>query len=182
MYFAWAILLALGLVSGSAALAQTANCPGGPPDWKIDSRTGCKVWNLCPQHNETVTWSGACVDGIANGAGTSVWHRDGKQTESYEGSLRAGKSDGHGIMRLGNWSIEGDWRDGQVGGQVVLLTPNYRYEGGYNAGKPHGYGVLTRASGTVYKGNWTNGCLKIDAKGTMIALSATAAECGGTRR
>jgi len=182
VHIAWVVFVALGLLPGSAALAQTAQCPAGPPDWKIDSRTGCKVWNLCPQHDETVTWSGACVDGIANGVGTSVWYRDGKQTESYEGNLRAGKSEGHGIMRLGNGSIEGEWRDGHVAGQVVLVTSKYRYEGGYNAGKPHGYGVLTRASGTVYKGNWTNGCLKIDAKGTMIALSATAAECGGARR
>jgi hypothetical protein len=69
-----------------------------------------------------------------------------------------------------------------IGGQVVIVTAKSRYEGGYNAGKPHGYGVLTKANGTVYKGNWTNGCLKINTRGDMIALNATAAECSGIRR
>ena len=35
-------------------------------DWMADSK-GCKVWNNNPIEGETVTWSGACKDGLAEG-------------------------------------------------------------------------------------------------------------------
>lgn len=182
MRFAWGAFVILGLLLSSSASAQTARCPAGPPGWKADSRTGCKIWNQCPQHNETVTWSGACIDGMANGVGTSVWYRDGKQIRFYEGSVKAGLSDGRGIARAEWGSIEGEWREGRLDGQVVVVSEKGRYEGAFSRDRPHGYGVLTTANGKVYKGNWTNGCLKINARGEMIAMVSTAAECGVARR
>lgn len=47
------------------------------PDWAKDSKNDCMIWNENPQPNETVTWSGNCVDGKAEGTGEAVWHDDG---------------------------------------------------------------------------------------------------------
>ncbi|MYD95039.1 MAG: hypothetical protein F4Y02_15415 [Chloroflexi bacterium] len=68
------------------------------------NRTGCFVWNSNPQPEETVTWSGNCVDGRATGRGTLTWRYQGEDgvPRSYtaKGALRRGFT--HGL-----WS----WRD-----------------------------------------------------------------------
>lgn len=40
--------------------------------WIADKR-GCKVVNIAPQEGESITWSGECKNGIANGEGTLTW-------------------------------------------------------------------------------------------------------------
>ena len=48
------------------------------PGWIADPKTGCKVWNENPIPNEFITWSGPCVEGIANGNGTLQWYNNNK--------------------------------------------------------------------------------------------------------
>lgn len=57
------------------------------PIWIKDSTKGCLIFDPSPQPNETVTWSGSCVDGKADGAGEIVWYVDGipLQTEKLTG-------------------------------------------------------------------------------------------------
>ncbi len=38
-----------------------------------ENNPSCSVWNAHPNPIETVTWSGACGDGKAQGRGTQVW-------------------------------------------------------------------------------------------------------------
>ncbi len=40
---------------------------------KLENNPACVVWNPYPQEQETVTWSGACANGKAQGRGTLVW-------------------------------------------------------------------------------------------------------------
>src|SRR5208282_1753919 len=40
--------------------------------WITDSH-GCKVWDSLPSANESVSWSGPCKDGYADGEGTLAW-------------------------------------------------------------------------------------------------------------
>lgn len=50
------------------------------PDWITDNKTGCKVWNSNPQPNESIEWSGECVDGLADGYGILQWKQNGINT------------------------------------------------------------------------------------------------------
>lgn len=61
---------ALLLLSLPAAMAAQ-------PYWIADAKTGCKVWNSEPLPKESVTWSGDCLNGKAEGRGTLTWYRDG---------------------------------------------------------------------------------------------------------
>src|SRR5215475_7073864 len=79
---AW--ILAAGLVMGiSPAVAQTAQ-----PGWIADGRTGCRVWNHHPEPKETITWSGRCENGRAQGKGVVLWFADGRLSERIEGEMR----------------------------------------------------------------------------------------------
>lgn len=121
------ILLFIALPS----IAQNAE-----PGWISDSRTGCRVRNAHPQPNEAITWSGGCESGLAQGQGVLQWYENHHPTERYEGELRGGQMNGHGVL------ITGD------GG---------RYEGEFRDGMANGFGQWTNARGT-FSGTWTNGC------------------------
>ncbi len=83
------------LVLSGAFAAPVAAGPYGK--WSAAERSGCLVWNIDPQPHETVTWSGACVDGKASGRGVYVWRflKGGEWAQSrYEGDMDAGRSHG----------------------------------------------------------------------------------------
>ena len=115
-------------------------------EWIADSKTNCKIWNDNPQPNETISWSGECVDGYAAGTGVNIWYKDGKESERYEGEMKKGKHDGKGTATLANGlKYEGDWVDG----------------------KSHGKGTATLANGDKYTGDFVDD--KFNGKGTMTS-------------
>ena len=67
---------------------------------ELSNRTGCYVWNPNPQPDETVSWTGGCIEGAAQGTGTLKWVSDGGQTSESTGRLHAGQ-------RHGRWVIQG---------------------------------------------------------------------------
>ena len=96
----------------------------------LENNPACVVWNGNPHEQETVTWSGACANGKAQGRGTQVWRfvKDGERTESrYEGELKDGKFTGRGVYV---WGASGN-----------------RYEGDHKDNKMHGHGVFVWADG-----------------------------------
>ena len=62
-------------------------------EWFLDTINGCKVWNKAPQPNETMKWTGACLNGFADGKGELSWLYDGK-ISIYKGSMKNGELDG----------------------------------------------------------------------------------------
>ena len=89
-------------------VAVSPLCTGqtGKSCWmELSNRPGCYIWNHNSQPEETVTWSGACVDGKASGRGKVTWrHRkDGAwRTTSDEGEYSEGKDqDGHWVYHDG---------------------------------------------------------------------------------
>ena len=58
--------------------------------WIYDEN-GCKHYNAEPRENETLTWSGSCKNGYADGRGTLVWYHNGKKGSTTKGSKRKGK-------------------------------------------------------------------------------------------
>ena len=79
------LLVFLCAATGSA-MAQTARpAQAAQEGWIADSKTGCKVWDPMPQQNETVSWSGSCKNGLAQGRGVLQWYADGKPTgDTYQ--------------------------------------------------------------------------------------------------
>ncbi len=95
------------------------------PNWIVAENQPCQLRNPYPVPDETVTWTGPCVDGKASGQGRFVWrHSDGVDT--YEGSMRDGAPHGHGTYTQGfnGFRYEGEWRDFKRHGQVILTLPD----------------------------------------------------------
>ena len=155
----------------------TAVATGGA--WIADARTGCRVWNAEPEDGESIRWSGACADGLAQGPGVLEWFKDGKPTGRYEGEYRAGKMNGrgkyaddkgevyegefrdndrtgHGVLNYANGDrYEGSLINGGRSGQGVMVYANgARYEGPFLDNKRHGHGVMTFADGMRYEGDF----------------------------
>lgn len=161
-------LLFRGVVAGALACwigpgsevetahAQQSAQPVAQQTWIADQRVGCRVWNPAPKPNETVIWSGACRDGLAEGRGVLQWFGNDGFEETDDGEWRAGKRSGHGAM---TWAIgdrfEGEFRDDNRNGRGVYTWANGdRYEGEYRDDNRNGRGVLTFANGNRYEGEY----------------------------
>ena|SRR5262249_3388774 len=136
-------------------LALPAQAQELQPTLITDSRTGCAVWNLYPDPKDSITWSGACANGLAQGRGILQWFTDGKEYARYEGEYRDGKENGKGVMT---------WANGD------------RFKGEYRNGLPNGNGTKRTVKGAVYTGTWNNGCFKQSDR--WATAHTTAADCG----
>ena len=102
----------------SAVFRPVQTCTSQPSAscWmEISQRPGCYVWNPFPQTDETVTWTGACVRGFAQGTGTITWVVSGREGSTSTGSLRDGKMNGNWVIRWASGNVEerryvnGEW-------------------------------------------------------------------------
>jgi hypothetical protein len=144
------------------------------PKWINTDRADCQTWDPYPQRNETVTWTGDCRSGKAEGKGTLTWHYTdparGELTETTTGTLAGGKLNGQTTMSFSSGNrYEGMVRDGLKNGHGVFTWADGRYEGEYKEDKEHGQGTYTDADGQQYTGQWVEGCL--DDDDNIIALS-----------
>ena len=87
-----ALALATLLLAATPANTETPAQPG----WIADPASGCRLWSDNPQPGQTVTWSGACTDGVAQGQGVAQWSGAGSLGRRYEGEIRDGKETGEG--------------------------------------------------------------------------------------
>ena len=196
----------LFMVTTTVALAASvpafAQVPS-PDGWIADSNTGCRIRNPTPQPRESVTWSGACPNGIAEGAGVLEWFDDGRPTDRYDGEIRDGWEHGRGIATStviadryeGEWRegwrhgrgiyefangdrYDGDWFEGLRTGQGTMVWANgARYEGEWLDSKPSGQGVYTDAADAVFSGTWSAGCFRDGSRKQAIS-GTTPADCG----
>jgi hypothetical protein len=108
-------------------------------EWAIDSKANCKVAPMWKGEGVTVSWEGACKDGIAEGKGKLTWSLNGKAAIVEEGSLRNGILEGKGARRY--------------------LLKKSTYRGTFKAGKQHGKGKLDSEEGSDYTGDWVDGAM-----------------------
>lgn len=123
---------------------------------------GCRVWNRFPQAQETVTWSGPCVNGATAGEGVLTWMsvRLGQpQVETYTGRRERGREHGDGLYLAADGSrYEGGWRFGVKHGTGTYTSPEGNvYVGEYVEGLRQGHGVYALANGSRYEGEWWGG-------------------------
>jgi hypothetical protein len=153
------LLLVAALILWTPALqaqnARPMQAQNARPILIADARTGCQVWNPYPQPDESIAWSGRCVNGLATGSGVMELSKGGKVIVRYEGRYRKGNRNGQGVST---------WHDGA------------RYEGNYREGLPNGKGKLTSAKGEVFVGMWVNGCLKL--RNRWAFAHTTQEDCG----
>jgi hypothetical protein len=135
-------------------LAVATAAPARAGEWTADSSAGCRVWNPHPQPDETVRWSGACLNGLAHGHGAAQWFHGKLPFETDEGEWKDGRQTGFGVQV---WPT-GRY-DGEPNGRGVLIVQGIRYEGELRNGKPNGYGVVAKAGG-AFQGTWKDGCLQ----------------------
>ncbi len=121
---------------------------------------GCMIYDPSPKPNETVTWSGQCVDGYASGEGVVQWLQNGAPGSRVEGTFVRGRLEGHGRVSApdGFLRYEGDFVAGEESGSGTLAWRNGdRYAGDFLHGDLTGKGVLTRANGERYEGDFVKG-------------------------
>ena len=130
------------------------------PDLKwIADANGCKAVNPFPRPGETVTWTGACVNGKMDGDGVMQWLVDGKPDDRYEGRMSGGWAQGKGTLtRADGGRYEGDWKNSlQEGNGRYEGADGAVYDGEWKAGQPHGVGQMRTPDGQVISGHWTDG-------------------------
>ena len=126
--------------------------------WKeIANRPGCYFLHDYYYADQTVTWSETCRGGVAEGAGTLVWTREGK-SDSYTGSMNAGERHGRWVHRFANGIVaEGSYKNGMPHGRAVIRFADGQVrEGPYENGKRHGRWVIRFANGEVREGPYEN--------------------------
>ena len=102
-----------------------------------------------------MTWSGACLKGLKEGAGIVQWFEHGRPIDRFEGVFEHGKRKGFGRYY---------WPAGQ------------RFEGYYGDDLPNGQGTIT-IDGVSYAGIWRRGCLA--HKDKLITVGAPLSTCAG---
>ena len=127
------------------------------PNWIVAENQACQIYKPNLQPGDTVTWSGACVDGKASGEGRFTW-RGNHGENVYQGEFLAGRIHGRGLYR---WAVgacyDGELRDGRQHGPGTQTWPRGgRYQGEWRDGKRHGHGTYIWASGARYEGQWRN--------------------------
>ncbi len=93
---------------------STANAQETEGNYIKDKKTGCAVWFKHTFAEDSVTWSGACKDGLAEGNGTMIGFTKGRQTSKYVGRLSKGKPNGIGTFTFwGDRKLSGNFRNGE---------------------------------------------------------------------
>jgi hypothetical protein len=181
----WTIAIVL-MASAHIASAQTgqkaapgAQAPQSQSHWITDPKTGCRLWDPMPEPEESVSWSGGCKDGLAQGAGVAQWYSKGQLSDRYEGDYLYGWEHGHGVYQ---WKSNGDRYEGNYlqnlrDGQGTYRWADGRsYTGAWDHGKAHGQGRFVAADGKVSAGQWIQGCF--NQGGLKANVGVTRAECG----
>ena len=147
------------ILLASTAYGQTPT--GHPPtEWIVDSNTKCKVANAFPAPDDSVTWSGECKDGYAEGVGVAQWYKERiGSRKKYAGEMHSGFMNGKGKFTFANGDIfEGLFKNGSLNGKGTAIWFNKnRYDGDWKDGFPSGEGTYAWASGNRYSGHWERG-------------------------
>lgn len=135
----------------------TLNCFAG--QWFKDEESGCSVWGEHEQPIVSVSWSGDCVDGKAQGQGIMEVFIDNIPFSHYEGEYQAGKAHGYGVLVSPDQSrYEGYFENNLMHGQgVIISSDGKRLEGEYYHGFPNGKLIATTPSGETVEMEFKNG-------------------------
>lgn len=170
--FCVAAVLATGLaMSFGAAGAQAQGT------W-VKDQNGCNVWHSDPKPGDTITWSGGCVKGYAEGVGTMKGFHGGHLVVTYTGQVKDGEMNGQGTLtdEAGN-IYTGAFIDGDPHGQGTFIEKGGNtYTGGFKLGKKQGQGTETAPNGNKFTGEFRdskmwNGTAVVKADGQRVQIT-----------
>ena len=149
----------------SSEITASQTCAGqseGAGCWlEVANQPECYVWNDYLATEETVTWTGECSGGLAQGTGTLYSICDcGKEEATETGYLQDGKQHGHWVTRDADGNVaEGPFVEGKMHGQWVFRWSDGTVwqEGFYVDGKQHGRWVIYDADGSLSEGSYMEG-------------------------
>jgi hypothetical protein len=130
------------------------NTPCETGAWLMDPQLGCRMWDWHPAPEDSVTWTGSCMNGLKAGHGVAQWFEHGRAIDRFEGTFVAGRRLGYGHY---SWNST-EW-----------------YLGLYLDDRPHGLGTA-QIAGDVFVGRWKNGCLKQGDRIVAINISRRGCE------
>jgi hypothetical protein len=159
------------IAAGALLVLKFSPSSANAEDLYLPDVNGCKVYDPSPKPNETVTWSGRCLDGYADGSGIVQWLQSGTPLTRLEGTLVRGRFEGRVSMTAPNGTrLDGSFHEGERSGRGVMTWANGDiYDGDWLHDKRTGTGVLTRANGDRYEGDFVDG--KWSGKGTFTTSS-----------
>lgn len=163
------LLVMLGCTAAHGQATEQAVRAGA---FVADSASGCKVFNPHPTAGETVSWTGECVNGLAQGRGSLRWFRGGTAIETDDGEWDQGRQSGRGRQDWTSGSYEGELSNGEPSGHGVMTLQSARYEGEFRNGKPNGMGTVTTLAG-MFRGIWKDGCLADGKRKTAFGVSSS---------
>jgi len=103
---------------------------------------------------QAATWTGACKDGRADGAGVATW-TDGATPNRFEGTLALGVVSDSATLVYGATTYIGTFRHFEPHGQGFFkFEDGSMYEGGLDNGKRQGPGIFQDADRSRYEGMW----------------------------
>ena len=117
--------------------SQTSSSTAARAGKYMITNEGCELWNPSPEDGDSVSWSGACANGLAQGKGVEKWFKNGNLGNTVLGSMINGVLVGEAKVTYNN----GDEYIGLLG----------------EDGSRDGIGTLRKSSGTVLNGRWTRG-------------------------
>jgi|GEM_PF-931668 len=174
--FAIGLVLLVALLTAPFALLSPPRWVEAAENCEVRNRYGGRDWKRAK--TTTVTWTGPCVDGRAQGLGILEWFRDGRLTVRYSGQMEGGRITGRGEMVKDGVRYEGTWKNDELREGIATYPGGRRYSGKWDMGfwtrgvltVPGGYrleerwyrGQLTgrsiaRGPQGQYEGNWTDG-------------------------
>ncbi len=135
--------------------------PVGSSCWMVlANQPKCHVWNPNLQKNETMTWSGECSGGFAQGKGTLIRKYSSGNYEKIEestGHFQKGKKHGHWVIRYADGKVEeGPFMDDKKHGHwVIRYADGDVEEGPFVDNKKHGHWILRR-DGNIEEGRFVD--------------------------
>ena len=146
-------------------------------EWLADKKNGCQVW--IPDSllsNVSISWSGACKDGKADGKGTLKTYENEELSITSIGIMENGELNGKvTVIYSSGHKYVGDIKHSSMNGNGELTWPEgSKYIGEVKDGLPHGKGVAIEGGRVTYSGNWFEG--KIHGRGRYTARDGTSYE------
>jgi hypothetical protein len=153
------LFLGLALLTSADVLAQSGPVYLGA--------SNCRILDPTPKIEKTISWTGACKDGYADGAGVLQWIIKGEPGDRYEGTLAKGMPDGPGMFSYSNHgSFKGSFTAGKRQGEGVVTYPNgSKLVAVFDQGIVIGEVDFNFVNGDRYHGEWRNG---FNGKGVMV--------------
>ena len=100
---------------------------------EIAGRAGCYLW-AAPQGDVTVTWTGECSNGLAQGIGRTTWYRDHEVNSVWESGRVDGKVNGWVVGREGEFRltegclVNNEFRGAFIRGDERSLRSGYYWQ------------------------------------------------------